>query len=298
MSASPPSQSAPVALCAVADDPYAADVVATGTWLATALGFETHFVYVKPARSRPDRAGMHLTTEHGPDPAALFADLRIPAEQASVVVDDAPQDGIARAVADRGAQVVVMGSRGQGAVLSAALGSVARAVVAKRQVPVVVVRAGSTPLTFGGPVVCGVAGDGEVHAAVAQAAGRMASRLDVSIVLVHAVESGTVRTGSPRLPGPAAESDRRDAERILSRAAAGLPAQLETNLRIRKGRPAAALESVADEFIADLVVVGHRARGALATAVTGSTALELIGKGRRTTMLLPPQVAPGFLSTR
>ena len=296
MSSFPRYPSNPVALCAVADDPYAADVVVTGTWLASALGFEALFVYVAPARSRPDLVGIVSTTQNGPEAAGLFDDLGVSEGQTIVVVDGAPEDGILRAAVDRGAHVVVMGSRGQGAVVSAALGSVARAVVAKRHVPVVVVRAGSTPLTFGGPVVCGVAGEGEDHAALAQAAGRMALRLDVPLVLVHVIELGTMRTGSVRPPGPAAESDRSRAERILSRAAAGLPAQLETQLRVRNGRAATMLASVADGLTADLVVLGHRARGALATAVTGSTALELIGTGRRTTMLLPPQLAPGFLS--
>jgi hypothetical protein len=47
-----------------------------------------------------------------------------------------------------------------------------------------------------------------------------------------------------------------------------------------------------------LIVLGHRARGALATVVTGSTALEVIAEGGRTTMLLPPQLAAGLLTAR
>jgi nucleotide-binding universal stress UspA family protein len=55
------------------------------------------------------------------------------------------------------------------------------------------------------------------------------------------------------------------------------------------------LVATAEEFDADLIVIGHRGRGALRTAVTGSTALEVIARDRRPVMLLSPDVASGFL---
>jgi len=276
------ASSSAIAVCAVDDDPCAADVVATGRWLASALALEPLFVRVSPAQ--PGRL-----------PAALAEDLGITVNEARVVTADTPAQGIQRAVSEHNARLVVMGSRGQGALASAVLGSATRAVVARREVPVVVVRAGSVPVTFGGPLVCGVADDNEDQVALAQAAGRIASRLDVPLVLVHALEPGAYRTGSARLPGPRVEGDRRAAERKVASVVAELPARLETEVRIRDGSAAAAVVAVADECSADLIVLGHRARGALATAVTGSTALEVIAKGGRTTMLLPPQLAAGVL---
>jgi nucleotide-binding universal stress UspA family protein len=274
-----------VAVCAVDDDPYAADVVATGKWLASALDLEPLFVHV-------------LRDDSGRRPAALADDLGLALDQARVVAAETPAQGILRAVDEHAARLVVMGSRGQGAVASAVMGSATRRVVASRQVPVVVVRAGSLPVRFGGPVLCGIADDSADEVAVARAAGRIASRLDVPLVLVHALEFGAYRTGSARLPGPRVEGDRRQAEHKVASVVAELPAGLQTEVRIRDGSAAATVVAVADERSADLIVLGHRARGALATVVTGSTALEVIAEGGRTTMLLPPQLAAGLLTAR
>ena len=131
-----------VAVCAVDDDPYAADVVATGKWLASALDLEPLFVHV-------------LRDDSGRRPAALADDLGLALDQARVVAADTPAQGILRAVDEHAARLVVMGSRGQGPVASAVMGSATRRVVASRQVPVVGRAGGSLPVRFGGPVLWG-----------------------------------------------------------------------------------------------------------------------------------------------
>ncbi|RKQ93205.1 nucleotide-binding universal stress UspA family protein [Solirubrobacter pauli] len=298
MSTSASHPSAVAAVCAVDEDAYAADVVVLGTWLASKLELEPRFVHVAPAQPRPDAADLHLLNAARAAASALFEDLRLPSGRTEMVVAESAAAGILGAAREHGAQLVIMGSRGQGAVTSAALGSTTRAVIAEREVPVVVVRAGAAPVTLGGPLVCAVVDDGADQIALAQAVGRMAARLGAALVLVHAVELGSVRTGSPRMPGPRVDTDRGAAERLMRQVLSKLPPGLDVDARVRPGRPAPVIADVADEVSSDLVIVGHRARGAVATAVTGSTALELIGMGTRPTMLLPPRLADGFLPLR
>jgi hypothetical protein len=83
------------ALCAVADDAHAGDVVATGTRLAVAFDLQPLFVHVRPA-PEIDQAGLSLTT---PPPAlskGFFDSIGVPAEHAQVDVADTPEHALLR----------------------------------------------------------------------------------------------------------------------------------------------------------------------------------------------------------
>jgi len=84
---------------------------------------------------------LDLLREHGD---AVVADAAAALEAAGatverVVVDDEPVDALLTAAADLGADLIVVGSHGQGAVSAAFLGSTAMKLLHRSEVPVLVV---------------------------------------------------------------------------------------------------------------------------------------------------------------
>ncbi|HVW40071.1 MAG TPA: universal stress protein [Amycolatopsis sp.] len=159
------------------------------------------------------------------------------------------------------AELLVVGSRGLGAVAGVLLGSVAGEVAAHAHCPVVVVR-GRTPESAPretGPVVVGV--DGSVRGAAAvRFAFDMAAARAAPLVVVHVAFRSTavmpeeagrqVRAGSARYPG------------------------LEVRERIVHDRPVRGLLDVAED--ASLVVVGSRGRGGFTGLPLGSTSQAVL----------------------
>jgi nucleotide-binding universal stress UspA family protein len=216
------------------------------------------------------------------DEVRADASARLPDERVHVFVTGG---GAAPALVQRaqGADLLVVGSRGRGAVRSAVLGSVALHCVAAAPCPVVVVHehtaAPAAPgEPAGGAVVVGVDGSPASAAALRAAAGE-AVRAGVRLDVVGAYSLADYWSDMYDVLVPSAEAIheaiRTQTEAMvaqLSRTASALPPEVHTV--VVEGFPAEILLERARG--ARLLVVGGRGHGAIRGLLLGSVALQCV----------------------
>lgn len=191
-----------------------------------------------------------------------------------------PADAIVGEARSRGAEMIVMGTRGHGVLAGFALGSVAMRVVHAAPVPVFLVRPESRlPAQLGRSLRVLLAHDGSEPAQ--RAASALASlrwwlgELDVQIVHVQQAltvlemimppHDDAIRQWSSAVGEEAAREARRlfEAEGIAS------------HLHLSSGDPAMEIVQMAADTKCDLVFMGTRGRGAAHHALVGSVALKV-----------------------
>jgi len=223
------------------------------------LGHRYHSVLVDAARSQVAAAAT----------VAREAAADVVAEEQVVIGFPIP---VLRSEARR-AELVVLGSRGLGGVTGLLVGSVAVALAAHADCPVVVVR-DAMPDHDPRPVVVGVDGTPLSESAVAFAFDAAAARR-VPLIAVHAWSDLLVDpTMAPLLDWDAIAADESEvlAERLAGWATKYPDVPVERV--IRRDRPAHALLEQAGN--AQLVVVGSRGRGALSGLMLGSVGHALL----------------------
>ena len=163
----------PLALCALADDAHAADVVAVGCGLGSAGAFTPRFVHVAP---------WHVAIDEGFGVGArLAARLHLRHEMLELQAGPAAVE-VRRRADELGAALVVVGSRGRGRLAAVLTASMFRSLLAHGKRPVVIAR-GGTAVAAPGPVVCGITGPRERATHLARAAAGLARRMDRGLVL-------------------------------------------------------------------------------------------------------------------
>jgi nucleotide-binding universal stress UspA family protein len=188
------------------------------------------------------------------------------------------------------AALLVVGSRGRGALKAAVFGSVSSALSRTSDRPVVIVRRDSSPPLFGASderakILCGI--DDSPHARrAAAAAAALAGALRTELVLVHAYppaqSAAAIPAGgaAPALDHAAVEAEqRRRGEELLLSVAAEAAAGRPVRTRLEAGAPASVLERCARAEPAGLIVVGTHGRGPVAATLLGSTSLALAVDG-------------------
>ena len=197
------------------------------------------------------------------------------------VLEGSPARAIMETADREGAELLVVGARGRGALRSAVLGSVSRELASRSRCPVIIVppeaqRAQTAP-GADPSVVCGVDGSDQALAAAALA-GRLASRLGCRLVVVHARQnlralaaypgasmSTPPATGQEDAVQQAADNAVKDAEDAAAVSAVGV---------VEPGPPAEVLQSVAEREDARLIVIAARGVGGLRAALLGSVAAD------------------------
>jgi len=203
------------------------------------------------------------------------------AEEVDAVVEPGTPDlAVLRVAARLGADLIVVGKRGLGAVAGRFLGSVSRRIVEHATCPVAVVP--DTLVQHEGPVVIGV--DESVNAGVAlQWATKVAAAQRCSLVVVHAVSSAP--PASPLSLGEAMDRAGQAIADEQSRPA--IDAGLDVRTVVKTIDPRPLITATADEFDARLVVAGSRGAGPIASLLMGSTATYLAERCERPLVLVP-----------
>ena len=145
-------------------------------------------------------------------------------------------------------------------------------------------------------IVCAVDGSRPSRSA-AQVAAQLARTLNLRLVLAYATEDRpTFPYGDRRL----AEVQRRraieDGRELLEAVATELPAD-RPDLRVVFGTPVEGLSAVCSDEAAELLVVGSRGRGPLASALLGSVSAQLASTAAYPVLVVPaPEAAERFLA--
>jgi nucleotide-binding universal stress UspA family protein len=194
------------------------------------------------------------------------------------------------------AAVVVIGSRGQGAVTSALLGSVSSGLLHHANRPVLVVPP-CEDVTPAGPVLVGLDGS-DASRSAARAAAKLLSVREVVIETVWIPYSGVAAGGAVGAPVAVvsraveeldssirtrAEQTAHDGVRLA--AAAGLEARAEA--KQARGPVWCTLRDGAEAHGSPAIVVGSRGRGSVAAAVLGSTSAAVVHDARLPILVVP-----------
>jgi nucleotide-binding universal stress UspA family protein len=145
-------------------------------------------------------------------------------------------------------------------------------------------------------IVCAVDGSQPSRSA-AQVAAQLARTLNLKLILAYATED---RPTFPYGDRPLKELQRRRAieegRELLEAVAAELPADAP-DMRVVFGTPVEGLSAVCSEEAAELLVVGSRGRGPLATALLGSVSAQLASTAACPVLVVPgPEAAERFLA--
>ena len=105
----------------------------------------------------------------------------------------------------------------------------------------------------------------------------LAVRTTAKVLLVHALPPPTSLVGEFVVVLQDLDTKHRDeADALLQKFQSMLPRAVDSHIAVREGAPAEQILAAADEWRADLIVMGTHSRGRLARLLLGSTAEDLI----------------------
>lgn len=138
-------------------------------------------------------------------------------------------------------------------------------------------------------IVCGTDGSPDAEAALTWAAQQI-ERTGGQVILVYSIEMiyPSAPMAMPVLP-EVDEARRAEAAIALEERAAVLRDRgIEYTTVTENGNAAAALERVADDEDADMIVVGRRGRGAFTSMLLGSVTNQLLHHTKHVLVVMPP----------
>ena len=196
-----------------------------------------------------------------------------------------PARRIAAVAEERGADLIVVGTRGHDAAPDAVLGSVSRRLAADAPCPVLVVPPHLAPAVrperwSNRTLVAGLDGS-EPGWNAARHAATLAARLGGSLMLVSV---------GAHMPASDEDIARRLHTGVARALGAGKP--LEVRRDVRSGDPAWELERVASAITAPLIAIGSRGLGPLHDGLLGTVARRVLRAARRPILIFPATSMP------
>jgi nucleotide-binding universal stress UspA family protein len=195
----------------------------------------------------------------------------------------------------RGADLLVVGSRGRGAARSVLLGSVGLHCATHAACPVLVVHTDAVAAATPPRVVVGVDGSDASRAALAAAIEEATSRrADVDVVVSVEVTDYWTDLGSvvvPSLDQIRSELHRRTEHLLTEAAEHRSPGEVMPHTRVVVAEGSAGAVLVQHSRTADLLVVGSRGHGAFRGLLLGSIALECAMHAACPVLVVHPQRA-------
>ena len=204
-----------------------------------------------------------------------------------------PAEALTRMAEQTNAEMTVIAGRGLHELAIALLGGVSSTLVRTAPCPIAVLPPeASVPAGGIRAVVAGIAGgqqDGELLSFAAD----LARRLSATLHVVHAFHPRPLSPGGAGVAPPLSTELHDAAEATLAAALAKSDVQAQGHLIGLP--PVAALERIAEEQGAGLIVVGSRGRGRLGSLLHGSTTIRLAAEATIPVIVLPPtaQVTAG-----
>jgi nucleotide-binding universal stress UspA family protein len=215
----------------------------------------------------------------------LAGDVEV--ETTPVVLEGSPAERLAQEARERGADEIIVGSRGLGR-FAAALGSVSHALLQQVDRPVVVVpravadRPRDTREQGSCVVIVGFDGSPPSRAALAYAAHRASPA--GRVVAVHAFQPAPDWLGLPSYRNVVAANQAHGQELLQALEEEDIGTELETTLL--EGPPARAIVAAADARDADEIVVGSRGFGPV-RGMLGSLSHALLHETDRVVVIIP-----------
>ena len=217
------------------------------------FGTEARKEFEKRGRERLDELVGRLEASGG---AVGGAHLRVGSPAAEIVAQ----------AEELGAGMVVLGSRGLGAMRRALMGSVSDSVVRHAPCPVLVVR--SEPLAFPTKILLATDGSEEATLAASTAA-ELAKGTDSELHVVHVGSFvPTFLAATEEEPGRAAREARKTLDNEVGRIQAADGTVVQAHLRV--GGAPEEVVVLAEDMGAGLIVMGSRGRGGIRRALMGS----------------------------
>jgi nucleotide-binding universal stress UspA family protein len=188
--------------------------------------------------------------------------------------DTSEVGGILRYAAQKGIDLIILGTHGRGAVAEALMGSVAQRVVRESSVSVLVVG----PYPFAGmpeggkPVILAPVDLGAQSAIALAHAGLLATERDAHLVALHAIDRARVGHAAELVPSAAEEQARYELERF----AAITGVSPEPELLIGVGHADEVICDIARKRHASLLVLAPSSHGAIDRVLLGSVTQRVV----------------------
>ena len=282
-----------------------------GQWLAERLGLELVLVHACGESASPYGDAEHRERmQHlaGRKAMAVLHSLG-PEDAKRLAASGEPVEALVESAHEEDAALVVVGSRGHGALRSAFSHSISRSLARHVDRPLVVVppsafvralhldAAGARPA-----LVCGLDGS-EGGNGAACVASELAEAADLELTLVHAHSKpspAAVPMGEIAVPvGPPDELITRGAEYVLAPTLDIHSVPATAPVRVANGSAVEILRQVAHEAEAALIAVGTSRRGRFARAIAyGSVSTRLATTAPCPVLIVPPGVDSIFGSAR
>jgi nucleotide-binding universal stress UspA family protein len=274
----------PTIVCGVDRSPNARAAARLATGLARRLGLGVELIHVVDPKS--------AAISHGGGAAVRS----VTEEYLDLCVSVHVKSGFAPHVlakAGRRATLLVIGSRGEGALRQTLLGGVAAELTREPLVPVIVVPPGvaDTDLLLDGQtIVCGVRD--EQDAASAHVAGQFAQNLGLTLTLAHVLGRSPIRI-SAEAPAPSILRSAADEFETATSALHAIARSVTINLPVRvdvavlDGHPGPQLDRAAAARQAAMLAVGACDQAPVAGALAGSPPRYLMRHATRPVLLCP-----------